>query len=449
MLIVNSAYKTDTAFQYTVTNLCPNTYYEISAWLKNICYKCGCDSNGVAATGAGYIPSAPNDSSGVQPNLTFDINGVDYYTTGNIQYGGLFPSTQTGSDSNNVWVKRGFTYLTGPAQTSFALTIRNNAPGGGGNDWAMDDIALATCSPDLSFTPSSTPTVCSGNNLDITGTVTSYFNNYTHYIWQKSTNGGSSWTDVSTPATGSPTPNGSGEYVYSVDYATGVLSLPDTGILYRLVTATTLSNLSSSDCILYGGTQVIPDIDSCTPILGTHFISFNAKQDGEKTILNWTTTRETEVFDFIIEGSIDGKTFSQIGTLKSGANFSDLLNSYTWSHAQAPSKYYYRIKLVERNTRVKYSKVIGLDGLSKNALLVSVTNPFQSQLTAGVQMSEAGTVLLQLINNNGIILHSQNFILQQGNNRLTLNNIANISPGMYTLKLITAKSVVSKKLIKQ
>ena len=85
----------------------------------------------------------------------------------------------------------------------------------------------------------------------------------------------------------------------------------------------------------------------------------------------------------------------------------------------------------------------------KNALLVSVTNPFQSQLTAGVQMSEAGTVLLQLINNNGIILHSQNFILQQGNNRLTLNNIANISPGMYTLKLITTKNVVSKKLIKQ
>ena len=31
MLVINSAYKTDTAFQYSVTNLCPNTYYEVSA----------------------------------------------------------------------------------------------------------------------------------------------------------------------------------------------------------------------------------------------------------------------------------------------------------------------------------------------------------------------------------------------------------------------------------
>ena len=153
MLIINSAYKTDTAFQYTVTNLCPNTYYEISMWLKNICYKCGCDSNGTGTSGAGYIPFATNDSSGVQPNLAFDINGTDYYTSGNLPYLGISPATQTGSDSTNSWVKRGFTYLTGSSQTSLTLSIRNNAPGGGGNDWAMDDIAFTTCTPSMTFHP--------------------------------------------------------------------------------------------------------------------------------------------------------------------------------------------------------------------------------------------------------------------------------------------------------
>jgi hypothetical protein len=61
MLVINSAYKTDTAFQYTVSNLCPNTYYEISAWVRNICSKCSCDSNGVGASGVGYIPFATGD----------------------------------------------------------------------------------------------------------------------------------------------------------------------------------------------------------------------------------------------------------------------------------------------------------------------------------------------------------------------------------------------------
>ena len=148
MLIINSAYKTDTAFQYTATNLCPNTNYEIAAWFRNICYKCGCDSNGVGASGAGYIPFAANDSSGVQPNVAFDVNGVDYYTTGNIPYYGV---TQAGSDSSNKWVKRGFTYTTGPNQSSFTLTLRNNAPGGGGNDWAIDDIGINTCLPNEIF----------------------------------------------------------------------------------------------------------------------------------------------------------------------------------------------------------------------------------------------------------------------------------------------------------
>ncbi|MFI5185958.1 MAG: hypothetical protein ACHQF0_04500, partial [Chitinophagales bacterium] len=63
MLIINAAYRIDSAFQQTISNLCPNTYYEISCWLRNICSKCGCDSNGKGASNAGYIPTAPGDSS--------------------------------------------------------------------------------------------------------------------------------------------------------------------------------------------------------------------------------------------------------------------------------------------------------------------------------------------------------------------------------------------------
>ncbi|HEV2354004.1 MAG TPA: T9SS type A sorting domain-containing protein, partial [Puia sp.] len=37
-----------------------------------------------------------------------------------------------------------FTFNSG-AGTSFSLVIRNNAPGGGGNDFAIDDISFSTC----------------------------------------------------------------------------------------------------------------------------------------------------------------------------------------------------------------------------------------------------------------------------------------------------------------
>jgi hypothetical protein len=103
MVVINANYKTDTAYLDTISNLCPNTYYQYTAWFRNICSKCGCDSNGTGASGgAGYIPTGAGDSSGVHPNLTFNINGYDYYTTGNILYTGqserLHLSDRSGAD---------------------------------------------------------------------------------------------------------------------------------------------------------------------------------------------------------------------------------------------------------------------------------------------------------------------------------------------------------------
>ena len=70
MLVINAAYRIDSAFQQTISGLCPNTYYEISCWMRSICSKCGCDSNGKGATNATgppfYIPTAPGDSAGVR-----------------------------------------------------------------------------------------------------------------------------------------------------------------------------------------------------------------------------------------------------------------------------------------------------------------------------------------------------------------------------------------------
>jgi hypothetical protein len=447
MLVVNSAYKADTAFTYTITSLCPNTYYEISAWFKNICYKCGCDSTGTSSTTAGYIPTATGDSSGVRPNIAFDVNGADYYTTGDLLYLGL-SGGQTGSDAANQWVKKGFTYLTGPAQTSFVLTLRNNAPGGGGNDWALDDIAVATCSPNMSFTPSIAPYVCDTNVVDIGGTVRSYFNNYVNYKWQKSTNGGTTWVDDGSPGTASPALI-SGEYEYSVAYPQFAGTMSDSGYKYRLVVGTTLSNLSSASCTLTGNTELTLNIHHCTPILGTDFISFNAKQDGIYTLLKWTTNKEIEYLEFIIEGSEDGRQFSQIAVVKGDGITDNILNSYSWGHPYHQSKYYYRIKMKGAYTGEKYSRIISIDGLTANANLVSVINPFHSQLSADVQVKYAGIVKVQLIDNFGSVVRTQNFTLQQGANRIIIKNVEALPAGMYSLKIFSNQNTITKKVVKQ
>ena len=137
MLVVNADLATSEAYHQVIGGLCPNTYYQFSAWMKNICPNCGIDSNSVAE----YTP-------GVLPNLTLVIDSIDRISSGNLDTVG--------------WQQRGFVFLTGPAETSITISIRNNAPGGGGNDWALDDISLSTCPPNLLLTPDKPDTLCQG-----------------------------------------------------------------------------------------------------------------------------------------------------------------------------------------------------------------------------------------------------------------------------------------------
>lgn len=445
MLVINSAYKTDTAFTYTINNLCPNTYYELAAWFKNICYKCGCDSTGTASGGVGYIPTATGDSSGVRPNIAFDVNGTDYYTTGDILYYGTTP---TGSDATNKWVKRGFTYLTGPSETSFTLTLRNNAPGGGGNDWALDDIAVATCSPNLNFTPSANPTFCSNNVVEISGIVTSYFNNYSYYKWEKSTDNGATWNATGITGTATPAVNGTGAYQYSVDYPQFQGTSADDENQYRLIVATSAASLGNS-CSIAGNTRLLLNIDPCVPVLGTNFISFTAKIENTQSVLKWTTNTESEQLKFIIERSLDGYQFTQVATVASHNVYSNALNTYNWSEPYTTGKFYYRVKLAGPHNGEKYSRITSLYAAARGVQFVSIVNPFNSELIADIHSTTAGAVTLQLVDNNGTIVKTQSFTVQDGTNRLRVNNLHHLSAGLYTLKLITDEGMSTKKLIKQ
>ncbi len=92
------------------------------------------------------------------------------------------------------------------------ISIRNNASGGGGNDWAIDDIALVTCNPNLNLVPSGNAQVCMGNQVDISSTVTSFFNNYTYYRFERSADNGATWTVAGSGSSNSGTVPAGYEY---------------------------------------------------------------------------------------------------------------------------------------------------------------------------------------------------------------------------------------------
>lgn len=453
MLVVNAAYKTDTAVRSSITGLCPNTYYEISAWLKNVCYKCGCDSAGRGPGSAGYIPFAANDSSGVPPNLAFQIDGQDYYTSGNIYYTGTGAGiTPTGSDSTNTWVKRGFVYKTGPSQTSFELLIRNNAPGGGGNDWAIDDIVVATCSPDVTVTPGPNPFVCDSNVVDIGAIISSYYDNYVYYSWERSDDNGATWT--STGVSGGPvTPTWSGSaWTYSVSYPTFVAYGSDSASQYRVVIASTSSNLSNASCRFSGNATITLTVDPCNYLLhNDNFMSFRGRNENNKANLYWTTGQETEPFKYEIQKSKDGSRFYSIGEVMGYNDITAESNNYTFVDPELLSDLtWYRVKMInlQQNTH-KFSKVVQLINKEAGLKIGSLVNPFKSEVRFDLISGIDGPVNVQIIDQYQHVLKNASYNLVKGTNRIMINGTDHLPAGFYILKVTSDTETINNKIIKR
>ncbi len=114
MMVINASFAPGIFYEETVSDLCENTLYEFTADIINL------------------IRIGTSDH--IDPNVTFLIDDVIVYESGTI------PKTEQ-------WVKFGFSFITNSVQSSIKLTLRNNAPGGAGNDLALDNISFRPCGP--------------------------------------------------------------------------------------------------------------------------------------------------------------------------------------------------------------------------------------------------------------------------------------------------------------
>jgi gliding motility-associated-like protein len=171
-MLVNASYDPGDFLVTKVSDLCPNTTYEFAAWLMNVLIR-----------------------SGIKPNITFSIEATDGTILQQFSTGDIFETGQP------QWKQYGFYFKTPVNNPEIILRMTNNAPGGIGNDIALDDITFRPCG---SVTITS---VIQGNNdvVDICGGNTS---NYTFqsaistgyadpvFQWQLSTDSGKLWKDI-------------------------------------------------------------------------------------------------------------------------------------------------------------------------------------------------------------------------------------------------------------
>jgi hypothetical protein len=429
MLLVNADLATSEAYHQVISGLCPNTYYQFSAWFKNVCPNCGIDTASVAE----YTP-------GVLPNLTLVVDGLDRLSTGQLDTVG--------------WQQRGFVLLTGPTQNSITISIRNNASGGGGNDWALDDIALSTCPPNLLLTPNKPDTLCQGADDSIKFNISAYVNNYTQWKMQQSNDNGVTWVTppldtLGRPANGSvvPTYNGStGLYVGTV---TRFYRVPATNTvtIYRLIVASTDSNLNTNGCFFTTNQPKYVYGINCLITLPTTILSFSGKVKDGLGNLQWTTSNEVDNMLYAVMRSDDGVHFTQVTTLPavggegggSAYGFSDPnpVGLQTW----------YRIDMITGGAR-RNSGLVLLSNSSLSFEVRNVQNPFTDHLNVELTAPANAVATISLVDMYGRYLRRVRQSLTQGLNSFTIYDLGALPAGTYALQIQCNDQLVSRKLVK-
>lgn len=132
--------------------------------------------------------------------------------------------------------------------------------------------------------------------------------------------------------------------------------------------------------------------------------SFIAENTGSAVELTWSTSSETNASVFEIERSVDGKNFVRIGQVATAAN-SNSFKSYQFSDFKPSVINHYRLKMIDLDGKVAFSKVVVVrNGASarfevnpnpvQSTLQVTIPDPSVSRLTI---YSSAG-ILVQVVN---------------------------------------------------
>lgn len=161
MMVVNASFAPGIFYEQQINNLCENTLYEFSADVINLIRK--------GTTGH------------ILPNVSFLIDDALAYASGPIP-----------QDEN--WHTYGFTFTTGPGQYSVKLSLRNNSPGGTGNDLALDNISFKACGPKSSATIEPQGRICENSVYPL---LTAQIDADTGAVqWQLSLDEGMNWSDI-------------------------------------------------------------------------------------------------------------------------------------------------------------------------------------------------------------------------------------------------------------
>jgi len=170
--------------------------------------------------------------------------------------------------------------------------------------------------------------------------------------------------------------------------------------------------------------------------LPVSFLGITAVKNSDAVDLNWQVSYEINTLKYVVERSTDGINFSDIGStpFRDG---NSLNNAYQYSDKNLPAvsgKIYYRIREVDVDGSVAYSKTVSVQQTTLAGKLSVYPNPARTSVTVSFNHTVGGAISLRLFDLKGSLLWQQQQSAAAGQNNVQIDYIRNLPAGVYILQ---------------
>jgi len=169
-------------------------------------------------------------------------------------------------------------------------------------------------------------------------------------------------------------------------------------------------------------------------------LSFDGRIDQGMAALEWRTANEFNVARFEVQRSLDGRIFESIGSLPALNESVTRLYRYTDSQFAllAGGPVYYRLRMVDQNGAVKYSRMVMLRNQAGKLFAEIFPNPVKNNLFVRIQTPLQTRYSLQLFDATGKRLLLHEFNAMPGRNTMPLQ-VGGLPQGFYLIRLQDAE----------
>ena len=181
------------------------------------------------------------------------------------------------------------------------------------------------------------------------------------------------------------------------------------------------------------GIQTIAVINQILPV---RFLSFRiVKYDNTSVLITWQTASEQQNDHFVVEKSLDGRTFIELTRVKGQGTTSSTSNYKAMDYQPQTGNNYYRIKQTDADGTSTYTPVSSIQFSTTGTSISVFPNPTNNMLT--LQTDAVANTLYQITDLTGNLIQSNRIF----SNRMQIN-IGQLPAGTYILNILREKQVV-------